>query len=488
MICKFFSLSADHYVNYTEDSDLDYKVYYNDNSFFDDNYADKSSKYIASLIKNINADFSYNITFLENNIDFDYTYKIIANVSVLDGEDKEKLYNHNDVLFESGILKGASKTNINKTVDIDYNKYNALISKFVNTYDLRDVESSLNVSMYISMRNSGSQTIEKLNKKALISLKIPLTKRTVGIDLSRDLTKSSNRKLLIKNNINYKPLLFIGITELSFTLIVIIIVVMYYRKNRTIKNIYDREIRKILNNYDGYIQKISSKYKIGTSQVIKVESFDDMLEIRDTLKTPILMLENEIKDGTFFIIPAANGIIYAYALRMVDIIAQKKGIDAPDYDLKNIDKKIPKKYTAEFIDKQIEETRSMKALDIRNIIKGTKEKDANLYDQLDKTIITKPIKSARKTTKKEETEKKVTKKTTKKDNETKKKTVKSKITKKEEVEDKVVEKKETKKVTKKDDKATTDKDKTTEKKSKTTKKDDEEAKTKKSAVKRKIKK
>ena len=178
MIYKYISLSADHYVNYTEDSNLDYKVYYNDNSFFGNNYADKSSKYIASLIKNINADFSYDITFLENNIDYDYTYKIIANISVLDGEDKQKLYTHDDVLFESGILKGTSKTSINKTVNIDYNKYNAQINKFVSTYDLRDVDSSLNVSMYISMRNSGSQTIEKLNKKAVISLKMPLTKRT----------------------------------------------------------------------------------------------------------------------------------------------------------------------------------------------------------------------------------------------------------------------------------------------------------------------
>jgi len=287
-----------------------------------------------------------------------------------------------------------------------------------------------------------------------------------------------------------------------------IIVITYYRKNRTIKNIYDREIKKILNNYDGYIQKISSKYKIGTSQVIKVESFDDMLEIRDTLKIPILMLENEVKDGTFFIIPAANGIIYAYALRMVDIIAQKQGIDAPDYDLKNIDKKIPKKYTAEFIDKQIEETRSMRALDIKNIIRGTKEKDDNLYDQLDKTIITKPIKPVSKVAKKEEknTEKKAVKKTVKKDSvaknkkdevkelekkvseDTEKKVVKSKTTEKKEADKEETEKKtKTAKEMKTEEKKSKSSKKTDEK-TKTSKKTDEEPKTKKTTTKRKTKK
>ena len=242
-----------------------------------------------------------------------------------------------------------------------------------------------------------------------------LTKRTTGIDLSNELTKSKDRKILIKSTINCSNLLLIGIIEILVALTEIGAIIGIYKKTRTIKNIYDREIKKLQNTYQGYIQKISSKYEIGASQVIKVETFNDMLEIRDTLKTPILMLENEAKDGTFFIIPAANGIIYAYALRVVDILARKKGMDAPDYDLNNIDKKIPKKYTEEFIDKQIEETRSMKVIDIKNTIRGTKDEDGNLYDQLDKTITMKPIKVS--TEKKSSTRKvksKDTKKATKK--------------------------------------------------------------------------
>ena len=103
------------------------------------------------------------------------------------------------------------------------------------------------------------------------------------------------------------------------------------------------------------------------------------------------MLENEAKDGTFFIIPAANGIIYAYALRVEDILARKKGMDAPDYDLNNIDKNLSKKYTEEFIDKQIKETRNVKMVDVKNTIRGTKGEDEDLYDQLSKTITINPI-------------------------------------------------------------------------------------------------
>ena len=389
---RYFTLSMPHYVNYTEDSNLNYKVIYKDNNFFNGGTQTANNKYIASLIDYVKADFKYSISFLEKNINYSYKYKIVANVKVLDNEDKEKIYEENDVIFESGMLTGSGTTNINKSVDIDYNKYNDLINNFKNTYSLKDADSKLNVSMYIELNSYGNNDIEEVNKKAVVSLSMPLTKRTTGIDLSNELTKSADRKILIKSSADYTRLLVIGIIEVVFSFIEICILIYYRKTTRTVKNIYERELKKLQNTYDGYIQKISSKYEIGASQVIKVESFNDMLEIKDTLKTPILMLENEAKDGTFFIIPAANGIIYAFALRVVDILARKKGMAAPDYDLNNIDKKVPKKYTEEFIDKQIEETRSMRTIDVKNTISGTKGEDGNLYDQLDKTITMKPIK------------------------------------------------------------------------------------------------
>lgn len=389
---RYFTLSMPHYVNYTENSNLNYKVIYKNNNFFNEGIQTENNKYIASLIDYVKADFKYNISFLEKNINYTYKYKIVANAKVLDNEDKEKIYEENDVIFESGMLTGSGTTNINKSVDIDYNKYNDLINNFKNTYGLKDADSNLNVSMYIELNSYHNNDIEDVNKKAVVSLSMPLTKRTTGIDLSNELTKSEDRKILIKSTVDYSHLLLLGILEVMVALIGIGIMIFYRKKTMTIKNIYEKEIKKLQNTYDGYIQKISSKYEIGTSQVIKVESFNDMLEIKDTLKTPILMLENEAKDGTFFIIPAANGIIYAYALRVVDILARKKGMDAPDYDLNNINKKIPKKYTEEFIDKQIEQTRSMKSIDIKNTIRGTKGDGGNLYDQLNKTITMKPIK------------------------------------------------------------------------------------------------
>ena len=406
LILNYINLSKPKYVKYTEDSKIDNKVIYKENSFFDDKELPQNNKYIASLIDKIKTDFNYNISFLNKKINYNYKYKIIATVSVLDNEDKEKIFENNETIYESKFIPASNHTSINKSINVDYNKYNDLINSFKNTYSLKDAESKLTVSMYVNVKSSSNSNIENLNKNAVISFSMPLTTRTTGISLSNDLTKNKDRKLIVKSSLDYTYLLIIGVIVIIIAIIEAVIAIVYYMKTRTIKNIYDRDIKRLLNNYEGYIQKINSKYEIGASQVIKVESFNDMLEIRDTLKTPILMLENEAKDGTFFIIPAANGIIYAYALRIADIIARKEGMDAPDYDLNNIDQKLPKKYTLEFIDKQIEETRSLKILDYENTIMGTKDKDADLYEQLDKTITMKPIKL---NTKKSSSKKKATK-------------------------------------------------------------------------------
>ena len=47
-----------------------------------------------------------------------------------------------------------------------------------------------------------------------------------------------------------------------------------------------------------------------------IDTFDDMLEIRETLSQPILMVENKEKTGTHFIIPSTTKLLYTYTLKV----------------------------------------------------------------------------------------------------------------------------------------------------------------------------
>ena len=54
-------LDQTHYVNYAEQSTVNYGVYLKDNEFYDSNILGKDQAYVASLIDKVWADFQYEL-------------------------------------------------------------------------------------------------------------------------------------------------------------------------------------------------------------------------------------------------------------------------------------------------------------------------------------------------------------------------------------------------------------------------------------------
>ena len=404
------------YINYHENSDVDYKVYLKENEFYKENYLDKNKGYIASLIESVSAKFQYELSF-NKDIDYKYSYRIAAEVDVQDEKSDNNIYHFSEDIVKGNIAKNTGDLEINEDLNVNYGEYNNLISRFKDVYELRNIVSTLNICLYVNVQDIDKSNSSVLKDKKVSSLTIPLTENTVSIDISNDRITDKNSKMELSIPTNYHWTLVISIFYLIISIIYIVYLIIYSMRTRTAQMIYDKEIKSIINNYDSYIQKITDAYDIGTSQVLKIESFNDMLEIRDTLKQPILMLENEEKDGTFFIIPATNNIIYTYALRVIDIKAKMDGKEIPTYDITEIsheDFMKKKKYTDKYIKEQITMTTSMPKIDEQNIIKGNKDKKTALYDQLEKTssYSLSEIRKAKKKLEQEENKKTTTKKET----------------------------------------------------------------------------
>ena len=118
--------------------------------------------------------------------------------------------------------------------------------------------------------------------------------------------------------------LVVAVVMFIIEIIVLVILVKYIIKTRTAESIYQRELQKILNNYKSYIQKINNSFDLSGYQVLQVDEFTDMLEIRDTLGQPILMTENKEKTGVYFIIPSNTKILYTYSLKVSKIKKQMR--------------------------------------------------------------------------------------------------------------------------------------------------------------------
>ncbi len=369
-------------ITYDEQSTLDYKVYLKENEFFGDKYLDKDKQYIASLIDYIDATFNYDLTLTNKNNEYDYAYRIEAEVNVVNPENNNSLYRSSELLVptKSRRGKGHKTTSISENLKIDYNKYNDLISKFIETYDLTNLDSTLSINMYVDF-DGDCGTIEKENQKSVIKLVIPLTRKTVAIDMSSDVTNNTDSYIKCGKNTSLVYLIFALITG-GIAIGLMVELKRYMDDTRSPLDVYNSKLRKIMNNYGSFIQKINNDYDMSKSQILKVDSFDDMLEIRDTLQAPILMLENKDKYGVFFIIPTAYKVLYTYALRVDDIKMDMINniFDEPEEKKEETETE----YTDEYITKQLTMI-SSKPTDSKNTIKGTKESDEDLYSQIEKT-------------------------------------------------------------------------------------------------------
>ena len=333
----YYSKSKDYFISYQEKSNIDYKVYLKDNDFFKEKYLDNNSRYIASLIDYINATFEYEINMSEKDINYQYSYKIVADVNVNENKSLKPLYSTSKELLNIEDLKSNGKSNvkISENLKIDYNDYNDLIKEFVSVYELNDVNSTLTLNMYIKVKGTCEKYSESADKEANISLVIPLTTKTVEIDIKNNLVES-NDNILVCNDDNGLAIIYllIGIAICFINIFIIYRLVKYITTTRSAETIYDIELKRILNYYHSYIQKVKNKIDLKKGlgldnykecQFFRLESFTDMLEIRDNINAPILMSSNENNTATYFLIlDVSNKAVYLYGLRVKDIKRQMK--------------------------------------------------------------------------------------------------------------------------------------------------------------------
>lgn len=298
-------------LHYEDDSDLSYKVWLKENEFYDEQYVEQENQYISELIDNIEADFEYEFK-LQEDLAYNYDYGITATASVTDSKTGKTIYEFSEPIVERKNNKTNDEILINENIDINYNKYNELMKKFVSQYDLKNVDSNLNVKMDVNVDGD----TKKFNKQGItvMGVKIPLTTNTVSIDTSYE-SLNSEKIIPIESSIPLnKTWLYVGSITMIIDFILLIALIIYARKTETEEDKYKSEVRKIVNTYDSYISRIKDEFNMEGYQILKVASFVDLLEIRDTMHVPIIMLGNEEKLTTCFMIPAPNNILYFFSI------------------------------------------------------------------------------------------------------------------------------------------------------------------------------
>lgn len=319
--------SKSAYVSYTEEGSVIYRAYLADNDFYAEEYLNGSHAYIAALIDRMTADFSYDLDMQIDNVSYQYSCVIDARLLIKDKSSKTKIYDSfHEVLFAETAKGSGERLSIRQLVEFDYQKYDQLATDFNNAYDLKNTENTLLVTMNINVIGMSESFAESNQDTYTVSLSLPLMQSVVSPTVSATVPTGEQR-ITVKDVTSYGGLrvaaIVLGCVDVLAALALVLYIFLSIDKHID----YARKVKKLLSGYESYIQRILNPFDFSGYQVLSVSCFKGLLEIRDTIKAPILMYENEDQTCAQFFIAATANVLYLYEVKVEGNHAETLGGD-----------------------------------------------------------------------------------------------------------------------------------------------------------------
>ena len=308
-VYQTFQFDNEELITYTENTDVTYSVC--DNGISGNiTCSNKDLDYFSEVIRSIKTNFSYDVTFSKK-IDYDMSYRIVAVSKIVDATKNDKvLYQNDDLLFtktydinDDGVIK------FNTTIDIDFNKYNNATLDYMKKYNL-NVLSTLNVILYAD---------EADESREIASIKLNLGKQTFKI--IKNISNNVEREMTITSsswNDNNSLNAFISIVILLVIFVLIYRIIHLFLMARSNRNKYQVYLDNLLSEYDRLIVIARDGYESNVrKKIIKVKSFDELLEIRSAIEKPIIF--SRVNDVKSEFIVEDDEQLYKYVLKEADL-------------------------------------------------------------------------------------------------------------------------------------------------------------------------
>lgn len=312
-----FDFKEQKIINYTEKSNLDYKVYLKQNDFYDTEYLEKDMLYIASLIDKVNIEFNYDFT-SDEKINLNLDYKIMGKLSITDSTGKKLYFEKDYVLLDNkrANLNHDNNKKIKEIIDIDYSYYNSLANRFKTSYGL---DSSSNFVIYFIINKDNDDKNIIINNSTMMSITIPLSEKSVNITMDyKDINNTSS--IISESNVIIDSVVYIIFAFLSIILSFIILyrIIKLLTLLKKDRNKYDKYINKILIQYDRLIVETSTCPITTGKNIIKINKFQELLDVRDNLKLPIMYYVVVKHHKCYFYITHGNKI-YLNVVKAIDL-------------------------------------------------------------------------------------------------------------------------------------------------------------------------
>ena len=321
----FFSLNKSTFISYTEKSEIEYMVFLKENDIFTSDYLEQDQMYVASLINSVWMKFEYELKMAQA-AQYNYTYSADAKIVIKDRSSQKLFYEGKLTPNSDMLLSEQTKTleepseilSVAQSFSLDYSQYNNRAKEIVQTLSLRDAVCTLEVEMNIYVNGSSENLAQDKENTYKFALSMPLNADAVSFERTASVPEGSNKLLTINKGSARVVMLVLAIVFGTLTALFAAAYVAFIILTRNTDINYNRRVNKIVSNYRSFIQKITSPFDREGYQLLMMDSFMDLLEIRDTIQSPILMSENEDQTCTTFMIPTNTKLLYVFEVKVED--------------------------------------------------------------------------------------------------------------------------------------------------------------------------
>lgn len=304
--------TKDTVATYVESGSVDYEVKYEPNDYFAEEWQPSGLAYVTEYVEDIKAKFKYTYELDAPDLYYEFEYGLKMLIEIRDNTTK-KIINSEEETLISG-MKGIQCSNVPLEISVDqtipFDEYNLRITEMVETLRL-DATSTIRLTLDVKTKTSAGVN------NYTTSLVIPANQRT-----SFELSTMASAPSGVENTvvIHEEPesklitVLLIVLSSLELALFVLFVLYVVLTRNHDIN--YANKVRKLYSSYKSFIQRIVNGFDVEGYEILIVSSFNEMLSIRDTIQSPILMSENTDQTRTQFFIPTATKILYLYEIKV----------------------------------------------------------------------------------------------------------------------------------------------------------------------------
>lgn len=296
---------------YDEAGKVNYEVCISDanNLYYAEKCLASDMEYLSNITERVPVTFDYEMDF-NGSVSTKISYYVVSKINIYREKHGKVLNTMEEVLVERTEHEVfGDETGFSIDVDLPFKKYRTYVNNYNQQYGVSGY-AELEVIFYVDNGN--------VIKKAS-SINMPLSTQTFSVDVfevnntKQNLTLSSDGWSGIDPSYGVVGIFFVlvgvfGITRLSNLVF----------KVMGTTSMYQRKLNKILREYDKYIVISNGEYNVDNSKrLIKVASFGELLDARNTLEKPIVYVKVNNVKSEFYVEDSES--IYKYTLKEADV-------------------------------------------------------------------------------------------------------------------------------------------------------------------------